>query len=214
MEKNELLGLLNKKDIRAEEIVEQVLANSSLIDDLVAGISSSKPEVRFGSAKILWIISKRNPEILSSKTSFFLNLLDSNNNILKWNAIRTLANLATADDHEDLSEVLKKFRGLLYEGSLITAANIVESLGKIALAKPQFQAEITEELLKAKEIPVPTEECRNILMGKAIMTFERYYGKIQNKDEVLSFVKSQLNNSRKATRTKAGKFLKKHEKHL
>lgn len=214
MEKNGSLGLLEKKGTHAEEIVEQVLANPGLIDILLTSISSSKPEVRFGSAKVLWLISEKNPKMLSSNVSFFVGLLDCSNNILKWNAIRTLANLTTVDSSVDLGEILKKFRILLYEGSLITAANIIESLSKMAQAKPEIRTEITAELLKADEIPVPTEECRNILIGKAIVAFERYFDQIKNKGEVLSFVRKQVNNPRKATRTRAEKFLGEHEEHL
>ena len=63
-----------------------------------------------------------------------------------------------------------------------------------------------------EKISLPTEECRNILIGKAIKAFEVYFDEIEDKDKIISFVKGQLNNTRNATRSKAEKFLKKIEK--
>jgi hypothetical protein len=77
-----------------------------------------------------------------------------------------------------------KFYGLLYEGSLITASHVVDNSGKIAVAKPNLQSKITNELLKIEKIPLPTEECKNILLSKTIVTFDMYFDKIQNKKEV------------------------------
>jgi hypothetical protein len=108
--------------------------------------------------------------------------------------------------------LFKKFYGCLYEGSLITAGHVVDNSGKIALSKSELQNEITKELLKVEKIPLPTKECKNILIGKTIKAFEVYYDKIKDKDEIVTFVKRQSNNPRNATRTKAKKFLKRYEK--
>jgi hypothetical protein len=78
-----------------------------------------------------------------------------------------------------------------------------------SLAKPELQRKITEQLLKAEEVPVPTSECRNILIGKAMTAFNVYFNQIEDKDKVISFVKRQLSNSRNATKTKAERFLRK-----
>jgi len=212
MKKNTILTLFGKKDAEAEDMAEKVVENQDMLPELFAGLSSKDPRIKFGSAKVLRIISERNPAMLYSRMDFFVNLLDSENNILKWNAMDVIANLITVDSHNEFNRLFKKFYGYLHEGSLITAGHVVDNSGKIALSKPELQAEITKELLKVEKIPLPTEECRNILIGKAINAFQVYYDKITPKDEVVSFVKRQLNNSRNATKAKAEKFLKKLEK--
>jgi len=116
------------------------------------------------------------------------------------------------DSHNKFKRLFKKFYGYLYEGSLITAGHVVDNSGTVALAKPELQDEITKELLRVEEIPLPTEECRNILIGKTMKALDFYFDRIKDKDEVVSFVKRQLNNSRKATKDKAEKFLEKLEK--
>jgi len=210
------LGILDKlkeKEIKHEELAEKVIKNKELLHELFNGVSSVNPRIKFGSAKILRIISKRNPKMLYSKIEVFANLLDSENNILKWNAMDVIANLTVVDSHNKFNKLFKKFYGYLNSGSIITAGHVVDNSGTIALAKPELQDEITKELLKVEELPLPTKECRNILIGKTMKAFEVYYNKIKEKDEVVSFVKRQLNNSRKATKAKAEKLLEKLEKH-
>jgi len=212
MENADILSGLAKKETKAEDIAERVLKKPGLLPELFVGISSTNPRVMFGSAKILRTISEKDPNMLYSRIDFFENLLHSENNILKWNAIDIVANLTVADSLNKFDRFFSRFFGHLYEGSLITASHVVDNSGRIALAKPELQDKITQELLKVEEVPLPTEECRNILIGKTMKAFDAYYDKIKDKDKVISFVKRQLNNSRRATRAKAEKFLKKIEK--
>jgi hypothetical protein len=213
MRESTFLDKLGEKEANDEDLAEEALRHRELLRDLLNGISSQNPRTKFRSAKILRIISKRNPEVLYSNMEFFADLLDNENNILKWNAIDIIANLTTVDSHDKFDGLFERFYSNLHKGSLITAGHIVDNSGTIALAKPELQDMITKELLKVEEIPLPTEECRNILIGKAIKAFEVYYEKIKDKDELVSFVERQLDNSRKATKAKAESLLRKLEEH-
>jgi len=207
MKEKSLLNMIAKKE--TEDVVEEVIEHPELLSELLTGIHSINPRIRFESAKVLRIISGRKPEMLCAQRKLFVNLLDSENNILKWNALDIIANLTTIDSHNEFDRLFKKFYDLLYEGSLITAGHVVDNSAKIALSKPKLQEEITKELLKVEKIPLSTEECRNILIGKTINAFQIYYDKIKDKEAVISFVKRQLNNPRNATKVKAEKFVKK-----
>jgi hypothetical protein len=212
MKKDNILSTIAEEETETEDVAEKVIRIPELLPEVLAGIDSANPRIRFGSAKILRIISGKKPEILYSKMGFFVNLLDSKNNILKWNALDIIANLTLVDSRNEFSRLFKKFCGYLYEGNLITACHVVDNSGKIAVAKPELQDEITKELLKVERIPLPTSECRNILIGKTINAFQIYFNGIKDKDEVVSFVRRHLNNPRNATKTKAHKFLEKLEK--
>jgi len=211
MKELSILRKLEEKDADIDKLVEESAKNEELLRQLLDGFSSSIARVRFGSAKVLRIISERGPESLYSYWEFFVRLLDSENNILKWNAMDIISNLTRVDSDCRFEGLFKKFYGYLYEGSLITAGHVVDNSGTIALAKPGLWAKITNELLKTEEVPLPTEECRNILIGKVLEVFDVYYDKIKDKEEIVSFVKRQLNTSRRATRVKAEKLLKKLE---
>lgn len=195
---------------KPEDVAKEAVRDSKLMHEIFDGISSSNPKLKFMSAKILSLISKNDPRKLYPRIDFFIDLLDSENSILKWNAIDIIGNLVSVDVDSKFEKVFKRFCGLLQEGSLITAGHVVGNLGKIVNAKPEFENRITDELLGIHRIKLPTEECRNILIGHTILAFDKYFDKIQDKDRVIAFVERQLENSRNATKLKAEKFLKKH----
>jgi len=199
--------MLEKKDADAEHIAQKVIEHSELLPELLSGFSSTNPRIRFGSAKVLRTISEHHPKLLYSRMSFFVDLLDSHNNILKWNAIDIIANLTMVDSHNKFNRLFKKFYSHLYDGSLITAGHIVDHSGKIALCKPELRDKITNELLKVEELPLPTSECKQILIGHSINAFQVCYDKIRNTDKIVSFAKRQLKSSRHATKAKAERFL-------
>jgi hypothetical protein len=131
--------------------------------------------------------------------------------ILKWNAIDIVANLARVDKDRKFERIFKKYYDLLSDDVMITVAHVIDDSAKIARAKPQLTKKITDELLKMDKIsltPHLTQECKNILLGKTIVAFGDYFDQIENKVDVVSFVKRQLDNGRNATRVKAAEFIR------
>jgi len=207
VEKIDILEKLGKKEIKAEDMAKIVIKDPGLLPEIFNGISSENPRIRFKSAKTLRVISEKIPEILYSKMDFFINLLDTQNRILKWNAIDVIGNLTSIDSKNEFDEIFKKYYSFLSAESMITVAHVVDNSEKIAKAKPHLTEKITHELFKVEKIP-RNQECKNILLGKAILAFGMFFDQIENKDDVISFVKRQLNNARNATKAKAEKILK------
>lgn len=212
MGKINVLEQLDKKTITADGLAKQVIRNPKLLPDILNGVFSKSPRVKYGCAKILRTISQAKPESLYSKMNFFVELLDSDVRIIKWNAMDIIANLTKVDTKNKFDTIFKTFYNLLYDGDLITAGHVVDNSGQIAQAKLKFRDKITKELLKVEKVTLPTKECRNILAGKTISAFDAYFDQItdKDKDKVISFVKGQLTNRRNATKNKAAKFLAKN----
>lgn len=211
MEKIVILEKLGNKEIKAEDIAENVIRNPSLLPEVFIGISSTNPRIRYGCAKILRIISEENSERLYPRIDFFFELLDSDKRILKWNALYIIANLTKVDMENRFEDIFDKYFGLLNAEYMVTVANVIGNSGKIAKAKPHLTQKITNELLKIENLTTKshlTQECKNILLGHAISAFDMYFDQIENKEEVISFATRQLNNTRNATKVKAEKFLK------
>jgi hypothetical protein len=98
---------------------------------------------------------------------------------------------------------------------MITAANIIGNSVKIVSTKPHLVERITREILKVQKAKylnkgVPSPECRNVAIGQAIDSFEKFFDKIEDKADVIRFVKKQLNNPREKVAKKAGRFIRKH----
>lgn len=206
-----LENLANKK-IKPEQAVKEVVKNPKLLNEVLEGISSDKGAVKFGCAKVLQLLSKSHPEMLYPQWDFFVDLLDNKNNILKWDGIIILANLTVVDKDKKFEKIFDKYFGLINDSKMITAANVVGHSHIIVKAKPVLTQKIVNRLLKVEKGKWKTKECKNIVLGKAIIAFGKFWDQVNDKEKVIKFVKRQVNNTRAATKNKAKKFLKKYEK--
>jgi len=211
---NELLAKLADKTLTKDDLRELVKHDFGLIPILLTGTSSPMAAIRYGCAKVLMDLSAEYPEKLYPYIASFIDLLDSKYRILIWNALAIIANLTRVDKEKEFDVIFDKYFDFLNNEYMVTVANTVGNSGKIALAKPYLIPRITAELLKVENLSVTphlTEECKRVIAEGAIAKFDMFFDKIDEKEkkEVLSFVKRQLNSSRRTLSEKASFFLKK-----
>lgn len=203
-----------KSDIN--KIAESVLNRPELIKELIENLKSEKSALKFCYEKIIRLISEKHPQLVYPYFTDITKLLDSDNNFIKWGSILTIANLTPADTDKRFDKIFKKYYKPVTGPVMITAANIVSSSWKIASAKPYLSGKIAKEILKVEKGEYinrgeVSPECKNIICGHAIESFTRFFELIKSKKDVINFVKSNLNNSRKSTAKKAEKFLNKYK---
>lgn len=118
--------------------------------------ASHIPRVRHGCAKVLTDLSGASPEALYHHMDLFVDLLDSKYRV-KWNTIATIANLSRVDECSKFESAFGKYYGLLGDGYMVTAANVVSHSARIASAKPHLIPRIVCELLSlgAADNPPP-----------------------------------------------------------
>lgn len=202
---------LADKSMTKEELFQKVKHDFGLLPEVLKGITSSKATIRYGCAKVLTDLSEEHPEKLYSYIDSFIDLLDSKYRILTWNAMAIIANLARVDKDKKFDAIFDKYYSFLNDEYMVTVANVVGHSGKIALAKPHLIQKITSELLKVENIPTTphlTEECKRVIVEKAIESFDMFYDRIYAKEKVISFVKRHLNSSRRTLKEEAENFLK------
>jgi hypothetical protein len=171
---------------------------------------SADPKIKYPCAKNILNIARKNPEKIYPNLEFFIELLENENKIIKWTAIDVIGALARVDTAKTVDKLMGKLFGLLNTGNMITAHHAISALTDISLAKPEYQAQISHELMKVEHYNYETDECRNISIGKVILAISAYFDKLEDKEATLQFVKRQTQNTRNATRKKAGQFLKKY----
>jgi len=181
----------------------------SQIDELCDALADSSPRVKYGSAKALLRVSEEAPEALYPRFDFFARLLDGDNTILRWNATRILGNLAYADCQAKIEKLFDHFFAPIRGKEMIGAANTIQAAAAIALAQPHLAGRIAAEILKVGRARYATPECRNVAIGHAIQSLDRFFALIPDKKPVLAFVRRQRANPRSATCKKAELFLKK-----
>ena len=210
--KHDLLGKLVDKSITKEELFKKVKQNFDLLPEIIDGVSSGKAAIRYGCGKVLMDLSEEYPDKLYPYMDFFIKLLSSKYRILTWQAMFIIANLTKVDKNKKFDSIFDKYYSFLNDEYMVTVANVVGHSGKIALAKPHLIPKITKELLKLENIkttPHLTDECKKVIAEKAIQSIDMFFPQIENKDEVISFVKKHAASSRKTLKTKSEEFLNK-----
>ncbi len=211
MSESQLLQQIAKKESDKDAIAAKVIGKPELLSEIIDGLGADKARVKYGCAKILRIISDEAPELLYPRIDYFIGLLDCDNNILKWEAIYVIANLAAVDTEDRIEPIFERYFAPIPGPVMITAANVIGGAAKIARAKPQLTERIIRELLKVEKAQYKTTECRNVALGHAIKAFDQFFDQIRNQGPVIAFVQRQLENTRNATRKKAEVFLKKRQ---
>lgn len=207
-----LLQQIARKNSDKNKIAEKVIVDTTLLPELFVGLQSDEARIKYGSNKVLIIISERNPAVLYPKLEFFISQLDSENNFLKWGAIEIIANLCKVDSSHHFENISSKYFAPIHGHQMITAANTIKAAAKIALNKHSLADKISEEILKVEQADYETAECKNVVIGQAIKTLGDLLPHIKNRKPVFEFVKRQRKNKRPATKKKAESFLRKNQK--
>jgi len=210
--KHDLLGKLVDKSITKEELFKKIKQNFDLLPEIIDGVSSGKAAIRYGCGKVLMDLSEEYPDKLYPYMDFFIKLLSSKYRILTWQTMFIIANLTKVDKNKKFDSIFDKYYSFLNDEYMVTVANVVGHSGRIALAKPHLIPKITKELLKVENIkttPHLTDECKKVIVEKAIQSIDMFFPQIANKDEVISFVKKHAASSRKTLKTKSEEFLNK-----
>ena len=193
-------------------MADAVEHNHELIEEVLAGIGAKRAGVKFGASKALRIMSERLPELLYRHFDFFAAMLDHDNQILKWNATLTLANLARVDRAGKIEAILDQYLDLISGPNMITAANAIRGAAMIGLAKPHLVRRILLRIMRVERVEYATPECRNVAIGHALRALEQLADLLPDRRVLRLFAARQLGNPRPATSAKARRFLKARKK--
>jgi hypothetical protein len=203
------LSFIESKEAAAESAAEKALKDEKVLQELLEGVLSKNDATRQHSFQALNFLSEKHPERLYGKWDFFADLIREGNSFHKYIAIWIIANLTEADPENKFEKLFDDYYGLLGDKSVIPAAHVAAKSGKIALAKPELQSEITNRLL---DIDATVQKHRDLVKASAIEAFEAYFEKSRDQTRIIEFVKAQLNCESPKTREKAKAFLKKWNK--
>jgi hypothetical protein len=209
-----LLQQIACKNSDKDKIAEKVIEDTTFLPELISGLQASEARIKFGSNKVLILISEKNPAVLYPKLDFFISLLDNENNFLKWGAIEIIANLCKVDSAHHFENIFAKYISPIHGHHMITAANTIKAANKIAGIKHNLAEKIAEEILSVENADYEATECNNIVIGQAIATLNNLFPQLKSKKPVFEFVQRQLKNKRPATKKKAESFIRKNQKLL
>jgi hypothetical protein len=180
--------------------------NTSDISSLLKTLSGKSTE-RFKAAKQLQLISQSDPILLYPHFEVFAGLLDSNSSVLLWNTTIILSHLARVDVDNRFDTIFVKYYRHLWDGKLVTAANVLGSSGRIARYRQHLAGRITQELLKVDTIPLPTSECREVARGHVLNSLAEYPDFWKADPSVHDFILRCSTSHRPAVRKRAAELL-------
>ncbi len=194
----------------AKNIVKKVLKDNKLLSELIKGVASKDDSIRYPNAIALEILSNEHPEMIYPEWDFFIDLLNRRNAYSKSIAIKTIANLTSVDIEDRFENIFNEYYNELNDKSVIVARQLAINSGKIAKAKPKLQTKITNKLLSIDETNHNPNR-KDLIKGDIIKAFSEYFEEIENKKEIIKFVKKQLKSTSPSTLKKVKEFLKRWE---
>ncbi|NLL27439.1 MAG: hypothetical protein GX259_01450 [Bacteroidales bacterium] len=175
-------------------------------------LNSKDPKIKYGFAKELLKIAKENPEQLYEYFDYWVELMRSDNNILKWTAIDLIGYLSAVDIDNRIDYLMANLIKLLHGGVLITCNHSIFALSLIAKNKPNFKEKIIKELISISKDKFETDECKNIAIGKVLEAIKPFVSEIKNNKSAIAFIEDAAKSERSSTKKKAEQLLKKIQK--
>jgi hypothetical protein len=199
--------LMKKQDEQSlNELMQQVSVDPTYIQSLIETLDD-KTTARLKAAKKLQLISQANPSLLYPFFDVFVKLLDSTSSVLLWNGIIILSHLVKVDTEKRFDNIFDRYYKHLWDGKLVTAANILASSGRIARYRPDMDGKITTELLKVDLIPLPTAECREVARGHVLTSLAECSDLLKDNRTVRDFILRCSSSHRPAVKKKAEDLL-------
>lgn len=196
---------LDDKMLDMKKLAQEALKNKKLLDELLLGVKSKDNTTRSNSFQILQMISEEEPAFLYPQWNYFQDMLRSSNNYHKYIAIYILANLTQADEENKFEAILDEYYGILGGDKVMTAAHVATNSPTIIKNKPELQSKIVEILLNIDNIHQGQQ--KELVKAYVIEALRKIYPDADDKEEIMEFVKAQLESSSPKTRDMAVCFL-------
>jgi hypothetical protein len=188
-----------------EEAASKTIKDGEILSELLEGILSKKDEIRFNSYQVLLNISEHNPQVLYPQWDYLADLLKSDNQYSRYIAINLIANLVTVDKENKFEACFDRYVDNIAGKKTMVAGQVTLNAGKIAKAKPNLQAKITNALLNVDQIHQGKQT--ELMKAYAIAALNDYFDEIADKEEIFDFVKAQLASDSPKTGKVAKDFL-------
>ncbi|MBN2520113.1 MAG: hypothetical protein JXB17_06395 [Bacteroidales bacterium] len=207
----EIVKDLFNQSIEFKEIANLAIENSNILEELIAGISTSNRdnELRFKCHQILLIVSEKAPDLLYKYWDFFVSLIESKNAFHNMNGMYMIANLTKIDHNNRFDEIFDSFFDLLYNKKVSVAGHTALNSLKIVGAKPNLLPAVIERFLNY-DIKSNEVKQKELVKAYIIEFFDSIYKDAENKSEIMEFVKNQLESDSPKTREAASKFVQKY----
>ncbi len=203
-----MLAEMNDKNANIESMVGKALKNKELLVALLEGLKVKNETYRYNCHKVLYTISQAHGGVLYPYWDGFTESLGSINSYHKMTAVHLLANLTAVDKENRFEKIFDKYYSLLDDKSMVVAYYVASVSGRIVKNKPGLKKAITDKLLNIDKTSHKTSRKELIKTG-IIESFSEYFAEYDAKNEIIDFVKNQVDSESAKTKKTARAFLAK-----
>jgi hypothetical protein len=100
---------------------------------------SKDPKIKYGTAKEYKNIALQKPSIIYPLIDKFIDLMNNENNILKWTSIDIIGLVSSVDKDSKIDPLIKRLCKQLNCEKMITVNHIIECLANIAKSKLEYK---------------------------------------------------------------------------
>ena len=168
-------------------------------------------EKKYNFIKKTVIVAEKNPNSVYPFFDKILDLLNSKKDVFRWNAIKIIGNLATADKDNKIESLLPTLFNMFKSGNIITSKNLIDALVKIAIAQKHNTDKIVEALIKIDTYNYDSLEHENIITGRAITALTALFPHSSMKDEIKAMAVKHIKRGRPDALKRSEELLKKLE---
>lgn len=211
MEIQELLNLLRENKANFTLLVQK---EQDILKSLIEIESTEPSAVKFAAEKAVRSISESSPKLFEGMEAEIFSLLKSENTFIRLGNIITCANLAVLSSDKILELLIEDYIPFLYSTNIAEFGNAVKGIPKIISVFPSLEEKLIPPLFEISERVFihkgkPSDECRNVAVGKVMEVFEKIGKNSPYRQEMLNFAEMNLTNTRNSAKRKAEKLVKK-----
>jgi hypothetical protein len=180
--------------------------NNNSIENAIKFLNVVKGKERYIWYKLLLDIGKTNPQKLFPFSFQIGEALKSDKPDILYFAIYLTAYISKKENF--FQSVFDDYISLLSHESVVVAPHTARLMGLIVNNNPQIELKITPILLDIEN----RARCKNkeLVKGYTIRTFNDYFKISNSKEDIVVFVKNQLQSKSSVTKKTAKEFLKKY----
>lgn len=175
---------------------------------VIRAIAEPSGTARFTAGKALIVTAEKFPERVYPHFDAIAPLLRSESKIMRWTAMLALAPLAEVDADRKIDTVLDAYIAFIHGGNLITAANAVKCLARIARDRPDLLDRVLPSILDVENATYETPECRRVAIGQTLKAIKEMGGEVLRRPDVTAFIRRQVSCPRAAVAMLANQLLR------
>ena len=197
--------LLSIKNTELGPIKQMCLDSRLLCDELVDNLREKNETLRYNSFLVLNAIAEEKPEILYPYWDTFLHYLKSEKVLQILTGIELISRLVAADAANRFEEIAEDYFNLVNHRNVIPVRYILLNCWRIGTERPRYVPRIKKLILSIDGL---NQEHKGLLKGDGIIAFSRLWDHIEDRQEIVEFVKNQLESESPKTVKEAKKFLR------